>query len=164
MSNKSFTWNFSKSAIIEKTEKEIADYDGEIEALSSIERAYKKDGKPFQNWSKNFTSDKCKLYESNYHNNWIEVSYISGGKYRSMTLYPDNREAETIWAHIQDILNKKKQYRSEQSNLLNALNKPSSFESRFIGQLEEIQKVYNEMRKEDSPGHELYYALYDYLG
>ena len=167
MSNKSFAWNFSKKELIEKLKKQALEYEDDIDVLTSVKRVYKKDGKPFQNWSKNFTSDKCTITESRYDANWIELHYISRGKYLHVTLYLNDRDPENIWENIQVTIQNNQNNLNITKRLLVEINNPETVCGQFVETLEKIKDTYRKMgdhKRDDSTERTLYYALYDYLG
>ena len=167
MSNKSFQYSFSKKEIIKKTEESIADYEDEIRILTSVKRAYKKDGTPFQNFFKNFESEECTITDSRYDDKWLELHYVSHGAYLHLTLYLNDRDPETSWENIQTTILNKQNNLKQQKALLDEINDPESVCSKFVDTLIKIKEAYRKMgnnKEDNSTERALYYALYDYLG
>ena len=168
MSNKSFQYNFSKEELIEKTKDLIAEYEDEIRILTSVKRVYKKDGTPFQNFFKNFESDKCTIADSRYDGKWIELHYVSRGKYTHITLYLNDRDPESAWENIQTTILNKQNNLKVQKALLDEINNPESVCGKFVDTLVKIKDTYRKMgnydKEDKSTERALYYALYDYLG
>lgn len=131
----------------------INDYEDKIELLKSIYRVYKKDGKDFQYFEKNFSSKlnnfimrfesdtrivlyASKLYENGFYKRYEDSIYLSGTGYTKETITPS-----IFMDLINEEIKKYNDYLSECKNKLKNLHNEAL----------QVEKIFNDlMLKKDS--------------